>query len=259
MSTKFKVVRGTEENIKDYPYLDGYVYFAVDSGRMSMDANGENKVPVGGSNGVVIHYGKIPADLEPEALNTYSITKDMLENQQTTPQVGDLILNNDGKFLRITDFDGEYYKCITILVSGVGGGSTGGGDVSIGHAMQLKLTRGTPSSTVLNGQSVPVTITATSAKDTDGNELDQEIYLSYTISTYENNQVGTQYGGGGLNDLVSGDSMIYDFGPELRPDTTSVIVVSALSNSVEKAKTAKPGSIAAKANMVRDYNERNKK
>lgn len=239
MATKFKVIRGTEERIQDYPYVDGHVYFAVDSGRMYLDSQGE-RVPVGGGNGVVIHYGKIPADLEPESLNTYSITIDMFENQKTTPQVGDLILNSDGSFLRITDFDGDFYKCVKVLVSGVGGGgSTGGGDISIGQAMQLKLTRGTPSSTVLNGQSVPITIEATSAKDTNGEELDQEIYLTYTISTYENNQVGTQYKSGALNDLISGQSMVYDFGPELRPDVTSIIIVSALSNSVEKAKTAR--------------------
>jgi hypothetical protein len=242
MSTKFKVVRGTEERIQEYPYVDGHVYFAIDSGRMYLDTQGD-RVPVGGGNGVVIHYGRIPADLEPESLNTYSVTyPDMFENQKTTPQIGDLILNSDGSFLRITDFDGEnIYKCVKVLVSGVGGGggSTGGGDISIGQAMQLTLTRGTPASTVLNGQSVPVTIKAVSAKDTNGVELDQEIYLTYTISTYENNQIGTQYRSGALNDLISGESMTYDFGPELRPDAQSIIIVSALSNSVEKAKTAR--------------------
>lgn len=238
MSTKFKVVRGTEERIQEYPYVDGHVYFAIDSGRMYLDVQNE-RVPVGGGNGVVIHYGKIPEDLEPESLNTYSITSDMFENQQTTPQVGDLILNADGRFLRITDFDGEYYQCVVISVSGVGGGNGDGSSTGIGQAMQLKLTRETPSSTVLNGQSVPITIEATSAKDTSGVELDQEIYLTYTISTYENNQVGTLYRQGALNDLISGNSMVYDFGPELRPDVTSVIIVSALSNSVEKPKTAR--------------------
>ena len=238
MSTKFKVVRGTEERIQEYQYVDGQVYFAIDSGRMYLDVKGE-RVPVGGGNGVVIHYGLIPEDLEPEALNTYSITSDMFENKQTTPQVGDLILNSDGRFLRITNFDGEIYQCVVISVSGAGGGSSGGGGTGIGQAMQLRLTRETPSSTVLNGQSVPVTIEATSAKDPDGVELDQEIYLTYTISTYENNQVGTQYRQGALNDLISGSSMSYDFGPELRPDVTSIIIVSALSNSVEKPKIAR--------------------
>ena len=35
MSTKFKVVRGTEERIQEYQYVDGQVYFAIDSGRMA--------------------------------------------------------------------------------------------------------------------------------------------------------------------------------------------------------------------------------
>ena len=46
MSTKFKVVRGTEENIQEMPYIDGFVYFAVDSGRMYLDARGENPPPL---------------------------------------------------------------------------------------------------------------------------------------------------------------------------------------------------------------------
>ena len=233
--TKFKVVRGMEEVIKDLPVIDGYVYFAYDSGRMYMDVNGE-RVPVGGGNGVVIHYGKIPEDLEPESLNTYSITIDMFENQKTTPQIGDLILNSDGRFLRITDFDGEYYECVTVLVSGVGGGGSADGGIGIGQALQLKLTRQTPSSTILNGQSLPVDITATSPKDTNGVELDQEIYLSYTISTFENNAVGTQYRSGALPDLRSGDTLTYDFGPELRPNVTSQIAVSAISGSIEKPR-----------------------
>ena len=231
--TKFKVVRGLEDVIKDLPIIDGYVYFAYDSGRMYMDVNGE-RVPVGGGNGVVIHYGQIPEDLEPESLNTYGVTLDMFENSKTVPQVGDLILNADGRFLRIKDFDGESYKCVVISVSGVGGGN--GPSTSIGQAMSLIVTRKTPSSTILNGQSVPVDIKATSAKDTSGVEIDQEIYLSYTISVYENGQVGTQYEQGALPDLPSGDTLTYDFGPLLRPNTSSVIIISATSGSMETPK-----------------------
>ena len=233
-NTKFKVVRGLEDSIKDLPIIDGYVYFAYDSGRMYMDVNGE-RVPVGGGNGVVIHYGQIPEELEPESLNTYGVTLDMFENNKTVPQVGDLILNADGRFLRIKDFDGESYKCVVISVSGVGGGN-GGGNTSIGQAMSLIVTRKTPSSTILNGQSVPVEIKATSAKDTSGVEIDQEIYLSYTISVYENGQVGTQYEQGALPDLPSGETLTYDFGPLLRPNTGSVIIISATSGSMETPK-----------------------
>ena len=233
-NTKFKVVRGLEETIKDLPIIDGYVYFAYDSGRMYMDVNGE-RVPVGGGNGVVIHYGQIPEELEPESLNTYGVTMEMFENQKTTPQIGDLILNADGRFLRIKDFDGESYKCVVISVSGVGGGN-GGGNTSIGQAMSLIVTRKTPSSTILNGQSVPVEIKATSAKDTSGVEIDQEIYLNYTISVYENGEVGTQYDQGALPDLPSGETLTYDFGPLLRPNTSSVIIISATSGSMETPK-----------------------
>ena len=62
MSTKFKVVRGTEERIQEYQYVDGQVYFAIDSGRMYLDVKGE-RVPVGGGKGLVINYGLIPEHL----------------------------------------------------------------------------------------------------------------------------------------------------------------------------------------------------
>ena len=52
--TKFKVVRGYEEAIQAIPYTDGQVYFALDSGRIYLDARGEEKIPVGGGNGVVM-------------------------------------------------------------------------------------------------------------------------------------------------------------------------------------------------------------
>ena len=234
--TKFKVVRGVEERIKDYGYRDGYVYFAVDSGRIYLDANGENKIPVGGGNGVVIHYGKIPEDLEPESLNTYSVTyPDMFENKQTTPQIGDLILNEDGRFLRIKDFDGEAYLCVVVSVSGIGGGN--GSSTNVGQAMSLNPERLTPASTVLNGQSVPFKISATAPKDTNGEELDQEVYLSYEIYTSESGQPGTLYEKGNLPDIQSGSSITYDFGPLLRPSTASIIIFYGITGSMEKPKS----------------------
>ena len=125
--TKFKVVRGYEEAIQAIPYTDGQVYFALDSGRIYLDARGEEKIPVGGGNGVVIHYGNIPSDLEPESLNTYSVTLSMLEDQRTIPQVGDLILNSDGAFFRIIGESDDAYKCVTVLVSGGAGGGGAAG------------------------------------------------------------------------------------------------------------------------------------
>lgn len=236
MSTKFKVIRGTEERIKEYPYVDGYVYFAVDSGRIYMDANGEEKIPVGGGNGVVIHYGLIPADLEPESLNTYSVTyPDMFENKQTTPQKGDLILNSDGRFLRINDVDGNEYKCVVVSVSGSGGGN--GSNTNVGQAMTLNPERLTPSSTILNGQSVKFKITATAPKDTNGEDLDQEVYLSFEIYTSENGQPGTMYEKGNLPDIPSGGSVTYDFGPLLRPNTASIIIFYGVTGSMDRPKS----------------------
>jgi hypothetical protein len=45
-----------EETLLSHPYTEGMIYFATDSGRIFMDTNGEDKVPLGGG-GVSIIYG----------------------------------------------------------------------------------------------------------------------------------------------------------------------------------------------------------
>jgi hypothetical protein len=54
--TKFQPARGLEENLLANPYTEGMIYFATDSGRIFIDSNGENKIPLGGG-GVSIIYG----------------------------------------------------------------------------------------------------------------------------------------------------------------------------------------------------------
>jgi hypothetical protein len=75
------------------------LYFAIDSGRIFLDTNGENKIPLGGG-GVSIIYGN-DADVKENPIEeTYSIHIDALQ-EGATPKVNDLIINSDGKFYKI--------------------------------------------------------------------------------------------------------------------------------------------------------------
>ena len=39
MNPSFRPIRGTEEKLLSTPYQEGYIYFAVDTGNIYMDAN----------------------------------------------------------------------------------------------------------------------------------------------------------------------------------------------------------------------------
>lgn len=45
---KFSPARGIEERLLAHEYTEGMMYFATDSGRIFLDSNGENKIPLGG-------------------------------------------------------------------------------------------------------------------------------------------------------------------------------------------------------------------
>ena len=48
---------GKESKILDSGYNEGWVYFATDSKKIYLDANGEAKLPMGGNSG--IYYGRL--------------------------------------------------------------------------------------------------------------------------------------------------------------------------------------------------------
>ena len=66
--TRFRPVYGAEETIVNLAYQEGYLYFATDSGKIFLDADGKNKKlmsSVGSGAGVVLHYGN---DSDPQQI-----------------------------------------------------------------------------------------------------------------------------------------------------------------------------------------------
>lgn len=183
--TKFNVVRGTDEKIRrDFPYQDGYVYFAVDTGRIYMDVKGKNKVSMGGSGAAVV-YANTTFIQNPNDDN-YTFYTDGLENPEEGVKIGDLVINNDGTFYKVEDINETTgaVSCMRIAVSGSGSGGGGGSTVTVARG-RLTVTR-LSEADLLNGDNCTFKILATSATEDgvaiDGDEDSMTVTIQYFVS-----------------------------------------------------------------------------
>lgn len=139
MAIPFRVVQGTEAKIINKGYNEGYLYFATDTKKIYLDANGQSKLPMGGNSG--IYYGRmVLAETPDEGQKEFDFTPLDLEvnlnsDSISLPNIGDLILNiPDGCFYRVTEVDGTDEEAIisteklTIAGSGGSGGGSGGAE-----------------------------------------------------------------------------------------------------------------------------------
>lgn len=137
----FRPVRGLEAAIMTMGYNEGYVYFAVDTKKIYVDANGQEKIPMGGNSG--IYYGRMVLEETPDSgqkeftFSIYDIEGNDDPSSLTIPNIDDLILNiPDGCFYRVNSIEQSeedisiLTEKLTIAGSGGGGGSEGGGTTS---------------------------------------------------------------------------------------------------------------------------------
>ena len=137
----FQPVRGTQAKIDGFPIKEGYVYYAYDSGRIYLDKDGTRYLIStkagsgggGGGTGIIYANGSntqiIPEDLTEREPVRFRMDLAAIENQ-TIPEIDNLILNSDGRFFRVlgTDPDDETKILVKLLaVSGSGSGGSGGG------------------------------------------------------------------------------------------------------------------------------------
>ena len=127
----FIPVRGTEAAILGQKPREGYFYVATDTGKMYADifdmASGEAIHKVIGGSGASVIYG-INSELTQLPDETFLLKPSDLEDQTLSVNVGDLIINIDGRFLKVNSLqsDGSFIASL-IAVSGTGGGTGGGG------------------------------------------------------------------------------------------------------------------------------------
>lgn len=175
LNIPFRPVKGEEENILATPYQDGYIYFATDTKKIYLDADGNEKLPMGGNSG--IYYGQMTMAEDPEVGQTefyfsfYDIEGNVEGEKLTIPVADDLILNiPDGCFYRVIDieeYDGEdKIKTEKLTIAGSGSGGSGEGGSSNVGVMTLKALNG-KSFTILDSGSCTITFEAT-AIDANG-------------------------------------------------------------------------------------------
>lgn len=180
----FRPVRGTESQIMNSEYHEGWVYFATDSKKIYLDANGEAKLPMGGNSG--IYYGIMKMEeAPPENQTEFEFTVFDIEGNEedstrlTIPNIDDLILNQDGCFYRVVDLVGEGLDTIIVtnkLTLAGGGGGPSGPSEDIGS---YSLTNTTPKEiTILSGQPYSIGFKAI-ATDYNGDPTGNG---SYTLS-----------------------------------------------------------------------------
>lgn len=127
----FVPVQGKEVDLLLTTPAPGCIYFATDTGKMFMDVMDEVSGeyvhnPIGGAGAALLYANSSSPTEQPDGSFLLSLSE--LEDPNAKPNVDDLIINVDGKFLRVTsiNFDGSFV-CALIAVSGSGGGSGGGG------------------------------------------------------------------------------------------------------------------------------------
>lgn len=161
-SLSFHPVQGSEYKIKAHSITDGNIYFATDTGKMFMDANGK-RISVGGA-GAAIYYAEGTAVEDVEGF--WIINKGDMVNSADSPSVDDIILNiSDGSFYKIDEITNTEYHCSRLAISGSGGGPSA--------TLRPSLAIETPDNTnIINGATFGVWFTATSALDAENVPLD---------------------------------------------------------------------------------------
>ena len=231
---KFWPIRGTEAQILDEnicPYYDGKIYFATDTNKIYLDVNGTKHLMGGGSSGIVYANGSDTQIVKTSADETdfgYTIALSALDNPLVSPKEDDLILNSDGRFFRVTDYNSssQSISAILLAVSGTGDGGGGGGS-SFKRRFTINLEKPNPS-TLINGQNFRIYFTVNSAIDANDFVLDEDFVVYITLAEKvagTSNSYINYYSS--QKDVVNETRSYFDISEFLRESTTTKITIYA--------------------------------
>jgi hypothetical protein len=134
----FSPVAGPEKLVLAQEKKTGHFYVSTDTGKIYIDTDEKNKLPVGGQ--INLFYGTMeltspPADGQVEFSFSADDIVDMAPEglDASRPGVDDLILNSDGCFYRVTEVydsnDPLTFNTERLTLAGTGGSVSGGGEV----------------------------------------------------------------------------------------------------------------------------------
>jgi hypothetical protein len=211
----FTPVQGSEAQIRNAVVQNGSLYFATDSGKMYLDTpNGRISVGGGGgsSDGAALYYGTAPKPEESEDGQFYSIATGFVDGY---PKTGDLILNSDGGFYKVASSTETHYICVLLTVSG------GSNNTVVETRVPSLLLEDFYDVNIINGSSVGIWFTATSANNTNGNPLAKSLTITWKLFDGDA-KTGTMYQTSSFS-VPSGERFYFDFGSYLRDSTTSTL------------------------------------
>lgn len=235
MSKRFIPVRGTEEKIMTMGFNDGYVYFAVDTGKIYMDyyaTDGQavSRSQLGGGSGSSeggnsgIFYANRTLTPEEKLEEEIIFPLDSIEGGEY-PAIDDLIINaGDSCFYRVTAIRRIDRSVIAKRLTVAGGGS---GDDPSSLASDIELiVDSLPTVNLINGRFQEVTFVANSAKNKKGVSYDQVITINWKLEYTDDGTNYNQYNSGTFQ-VPDGEKYAFEFGKYMKDDASSRLTLVA--------------------------------
>ena len=222
-SYQFRPVQGSQEAIMAMPYCEGYVYFATDTGKMYLDAEGISKIPLGGGGAAVLYA--VSSSATERADGSWSLPYSDLEDETAVPKTTDLIINQDGSFYKVisADKDSNIIHCSRIAVSGTSSGPVNPDDpdAPVGNAFTIKLSDTSKfPTTFIYGQSHIVEFEVNAPTD-------EQVTVSFTVQSSDINAKPVIY-----SELCAGKGKCkFDIGKVLPAESGLAIKVQAFGDN----------------------------
>lgn len=244
----FQPVRATEAVIRERysEPIDGYVYFAYDTGNIYMDKDGGRYLmsSAGGAGiGVIYTHGDsseiVKVDPEDENSFIYTMPMSILDNSDVLPVQDSLILNNDGKFYRVISVN-KTEQLITALLLPISGSGGDGGSI-ITYSDKAKLNKEDPASNYLiNGKEASIRVYGISGKDYDGSILDEKLTVYWTLSERTETGILSEYARGNFAiDASTEEEPIwetFEYGTKARHSTENVLTMYAKGSASKESR-----------------------
>lgn len=174
----FNPYQGPEQLIASQAKVPGNLYFTTDTGKIFLDTMNDGRVALG-ANGAAVLFSSAE-NLKISSNGFYNIYQEDLDDKTATPKKNDLIINSDGRFLRVDYFSNveerPFARCKLIAVSGTGGGGGGGSsDSGTSNPKEIEVIYESFKTSFLYGTSFDITFTPTS-------KVDYYLTVSWSVS-----------------------------------------------------------------------------
>ena len=233
----FRPIRGSEAAISVLPIVDGYIYYATDSGKIYMD-KGNKRISMGGgggsANGASFFFGiygrKIDEDPETKM---YYYPVSALDEGQEEPAVNDIILDDNGSLYRILVIGEEFYSCSLLPLSGSGGGPS-----IIRPTLTLS---DIENPIIINGQPFDLNFVVSSYTEENGAPFANTLTVYWSLIDKDSNQV--YYTGIPRTDVKHNVPYVLPLGDYLKESTDTIVELYATGINHDEPSVTRQAAI----------------